>query len=48
MSITTNGPPPPDTAMAKYFADALMYVCSPVVVASLNPVQQFSALGGSE
>jgi hypothetical protein len=46
--MTTKGPPPPETAMAKYFADALMYVCSPVVVERRKPVQQCSALGGSE
>mmetsp|Transcript_44960 Transcript_44960/g.45383 ORF Transcript_44960/g.45383 Transcript_44960/m.45383 type:complete len:108 (+) Transcript_44960:1494-1817(+) len=34
------GPPPPRNAMAKYFADALMYCCSPVTVESWNPVKQ--------
>jgi hypothetical protein len=33
------GPPPPNRATAKYFAEALMYCWSPVRVESLNPVK---------
>mmetsp|Transcript_6121 Transcript_6121/g.19301 ORF Transcript_6121/g.19301 Transcript_6121/m.19301 type:complete len:218 (-) Transcript_6121:251-904(-) len=44
---TANGPPPPWSATAKNCVLPLTYCCSPVTVASRNPLYVWSILGGS-
>ena len=47
-SMTAKGPPPPETATAKYLAEAFMYCCSPVVVARRKPVLEEGVGEGRE